>query len=146
MSHSKRHRHHPLRKIKKKTTYIHLITEAIKASPEGKLTTKNICTYLSTKHSEALPASLSHVWTNCIRQVLSKNPHFVCLKRKPGARFCEWIFFPFSIAKKRQKKEAKIDFRGNWMHVLSHAGSYKKFSATASKKTENNSSSPFTYL
>lgn len=84
------------RKIRvcKDFTYSSIIKEAILATRDKKATSSQIFTYITNKHPSLFKQSNSMTWKGNIRQLLSKNPEFVKLKKDEKSKLHYWKYVP----------------------------------------------------
>jgi Forkhead domain len=99
------------KKIPKNVTYSKMIIEAIDSSPEGRCTSSQIFEHLSKTYPDQLTEERAHVWKNSVRQLLSKEHHFIKLGKKKGEKYNEWVYFPLNIYSGGAKKRGAEDLR-----------------------------------
>jgi Forkhead domain len=81
-------------KVSKDFTYYSIIKEAIKNYPYERATSQQIFNYITTKHPELFKSSNSMTWKGNIRQLLSKSPEFVKLKKDDDSKLHYWTHKP----------------------------------------------------
>ncbi|KAF7678006.1 Forkhead transcription factor HCM1 [Astathelohania contejeani] len=82
-------------RVIKDFTYSSIIKEAISSSESGKATSAEIFTYITNKHPNLFKQSNSMTWKGNIRQLLSKSPEFVKLKKDQSSKLHYWKYIPY---------------------------------------------------
>ncbi|KAF9763497.1 Forkhead transcription factor HCM1 [Nosema granulosis] len=101
-------------RVCKDFTYASIIKEAILLSKDQKATSSQIFTYMVNKHPTMFKESNSMTWKGNIRQLLSKNPEFVKLKKDPKTKLHNWKYVPIEEI---EKKETELLFRYHPLYV-----------------------------
>lgn len=101
-------------RVNKDFTYSSIIKEAILASKDHKATSSQIFVYIVNKHPTLFKESNSMTWKGNIRQLLSKNPEFVKLKKDPKTKLHHWKYVPIEII---EEKENELLFRYHPLYV-----------------------------
>ncbi|KAL6120275.1 hypothetical protein NUSPORA_03022 [Nucleospora cyclopteri] len=91
-------------RIPKNFTYYSIIVEAIYSYSERKATALQIFNYVVAKHPDIFTTSNSMTWKGNIRQLLSKNPEFVKLKRNENSKMNLWTHKPLYIIKQEENR------------------------------------------
>lgn len=94
-------------KVLKDFTYYSLIKEAIYSTENMQATSSEIFTYFILKYPDLFIQANSMTWKGNIRQVLSKNPEFVKLKKHGNTKEHYWTHRP---VEEIEEKENKMNF------------------------------------
>ncbi|KAM0680492.1 Forkhead box protein P2 [Glugoides intestinalis] len=96
-------------KVLKDFTYYSLIKEAIYSTENMQATSSEIFTYFVLKYQDLFKQSNSMTWKGNIRQVLSKNPEFVKLKKHGNTKEHYWTHRPVEeIEEKENRKNFEL--------------------------------------
>lgn len=111
-------------RVLKDFTYSSIIKEAILASKDQKATSSQIFVYIVNKHPTMFKESNSMTWKGNIRQLLSKNPEFVKLRKDPKTKLHFWKYVPMEVI---EEKENELLFRYHPLYVDGVIGQPKHF-------------------
>lgn len=95
-------------RVHKDFTYYTIIKEAIRSSPHKKMTSNQIFQYIQSKHPNLFLVSNSMTWKGNIRQLLSKNPEFVKIRKEKSAKLHYWMFVPRREIERMEKVEDRV--------------------------------------
>lgn len=101
-------------KVCKDFTYASIIREAILSSKDQKATSSQIFVYIVNKHPTMFKESNSMTWKGNIRQLLSKNPEFVKLKKDEKSKLHYWKYVPIEDL---MEKENEMIFQYHPLYV-----------------------------
>lgn len=95
-------------RVHKDFTYYTIIKEAILSSPCRKLTSSQIFQYIQHKHPNLFLLSNSMTWKGNIRQLLSKSPEFVKIRKEKSAKLHYWMFVPRREIEMMERVEDRV--------------------------------------
>lgn len=93
-------------KLLKEFTYYSLIKEAIYATPSMLVTSNDIFKYFVSKYPDLFRLSNSMTWKGNVRQVLSRNPEFIKVRKKNYSNLHFWTHKPIEVLIEEEKRLA----------------------------------------
>lgn len=91
-------------KVCKDFTYYSIIKEAIRSYPLERATSQQIFNYVTAKHPDLFKNSNSMTWKGNIRQLLSKCPEFIKMRKDQDSKLHFWSFKPIDQIRKEENE------------------------------------------